>query len=113
MAVATFLHFDHLAPETYDRLVLGLALDASPPSGQILHVGAPVEDGFEICEVWWTGEAAAAYLEQRFRPVLIRVGAEPPEVRIVPLQNLFAPDVDAIERIGGVSLPAHVAPALM
>ena len=113
MAFATFLRFERLEPERYDRLIVGLDLDSNPPSGQILHVAAPIEEGFEICEVWRTREAAVAYLENRFRPVLIRVGAEPPSVRIEPLRNLFALDVDAIERIGAVSLPAHLEAVLM
>src|SRR5262245_36187519 len=113
MAFATYLRFEQLERDRYDRLVVKLDLDADPPSGQILHVAAPVDDGFEICEIWRTREAAIAYLESRFRPALIRVGAEPPTVRVVPLHNLFALDVDAIERIGSISLPAHVAPALV
>jgi hypothetical protein len=113
MAFATFLRFERLEPDRYDRLLVGLDLDANPPSGQILHVAAPVDEGFEICEIWRTREAATAYLEGRFRPALIKAGAEPPAVRIVPLHNLFALDVDAIERIGAVSLPAHVAALLM
>ena len=35
--------------------------------------------------------------------------AAEPEVELVPLHNLFAPDLDAIGLIGGVSLPAHLA----
>jgi hypothetical protein len=113
MAFATFLRFERLEPERYDRLLVGLDLDANPPSGQILHVAAPVDEGFEVCEIWRTREAAIAYLEGRFRPALIKAGAEPPAVRIVPLHNLFALDVDAIERIGAVSLPAHVSALMM
>jgi hypothetical protein len=32
-----------------------------------------------------------------------------PEIRIVPLHNLYAADADMIDRIGSVSLPAAVA----
>jgi hypothetical protein len=34
-------------------------------------------------------------------------------VRIAPLHNLYAPDVEAIQRLGPVSLPAGVAAALL
>jgi hypothetical protein len=32
-----------------------------------------------------------------------------PEVRVVPLHNLYAADPDMIDRIGAISLPAAVA----
>jgi hypothetical protein len=109
MAVALFLRFADLTAAQYDRMVVSLELDANPPVGQLLHVAAEAEEGIECCDVWRTPEAAVAFLEQRLRPALLQVGAEPPDVRIVPLHNLFAPELDAIERIGSVSLPAHVA----
>jgi hypothetical protein len=109
MAVAMFARFPQLGPHRYDQLIVDLELDANPPVGQLLHVAAEGDEGIETCEVWRTSEAAVAFLEQRLRPALLRLGAEPPEVSLVPLHNLFAPEMDAIERLGAVSLPAHVA----
>jgi hypothetical protein len=109
MAVAMFARFPQLGPHRYDQLLVDLELDANPPVGQFLHVAAASDEGMETCEVWRTTEAAVAYYEQRLRPALLRLGAEPPEIRVVPLHNLFAPEMDAIERIGAVSLPAHLA----
>jgi hypothetical protein len=113
MAVATFMRYERLTPEKYNRLVVTLGLDANLPGGHILHVASPVEDGFQCCDVWWTREAAVAFLEQRFREALVKVGIDPPDVRIAPLHNLYAPDVEAIQRLGPVSLPAGVAAALL
>jgi hypothetical protein len=113
MAVATFLRFERLTPERYNRLVVSLELDANLPPGHILHVAAEVEDGFDCCDLWWTKEAAIAFLEQRFRQALVKVGVDPPAVRIAPLYNLYAPDVEAIQRLGPMSLPAGLAAALL
>ena len=107
MAVAMFVRFPQLAPRRYDELIVDLELDANAPVGQVLHVAAEGEDAIECCDVWRTSEAAVAFLEQRLRPALLRMGAEAPEVSLVPLHNLFAPEMDAIERLGAVSLPAH------
>jgi hypothetical protein len=111
MAFALFLRYPELTSADYDRLVLGLELDAYPPVGQLLHLAAVADDGVETLDVWRTAEAAVAFLEQRLRPALLREGAEPPEARLVALHNVFAPEMDAIERMGAVSLPAHLAAA--
>ena len=111
MAVALFLRFPELTSAEYDRLVLGLELDADPPAGQLLHLATADDDGVDCLDLWRTPEAALAFLEQRLRPALLREGAEPPEARLVPLHNVFAPEMDAIERMGAVSLPAHLAAA--
>ena len=49
-------------------------------------------------------------LQQRLLPAVseLGIGGEP-EIRIVPLHNLYAADPDMIDRIGAVSLPAAVA----
>ncbi len=111
MAVALFLRYAALSPAEYDRLVVDLDLDVNPPVGQLVHFAAEADEGFECCDIWRTTEAAVAFLEHRLRPALLRIGADPPEARLMPLHNLFAPDMDSIERIGAVSLPAHVAAA--
>ena len=111
MAVALFLHFPELSSAEYDRLVVGLELDANPPAGQLLHLAANTDEGVECVDVWRTPEAAVAFLQQRLRPVLLGAGAAPPEARLVPLHNVFAPEMDAIERMGAVSLPAHLSAA--
>lgn len=109
MAVAVFLRYPGVTAAQYDRLVAGLELDASPPIGAILHVAAVTANGVNVCEVWQTEAAAEAFLERRLRAALdeARIRCEV-EYRIVPLHNMFAPDIETIERIGSVSLPATV-----
>ena len=108
MAVAMFVRFPYLEPSLYDELMVELELDANLPGGQLLHLAAEAEDAIECCDVWRTSEAALAFVEQRLRPTLLRMGEEAPEVSVVPLHNLFAPEMDAVERLGAVSLPAHM-----
>ena len=97
MAVALFLRYAALSPAEYDRLVVDLDLDVNPPVGQLVHFAAEADEGFECCDIWRTTEAAVAFLEHRLRPV-----------RFIAL---LEEHVDSIERIGAVSLPAHVAAA--
>jgi hypothetical protein len=113
MAVAMFVRSPRLDRARYDRAVAGLELDANPPLGQLLHLAVERDGGVDCVEVWRTGASALAYLESRLGPRLEEVGAGAPEVDLVPLHNLFAPDLEGIGLLGGVSLPAHVAGAAL
>lgn len=110
MAVAVFMHFPGLRREQYDRLLADLRLDANPPMGEILHVAADAPDGINAVDLWQTREAAESFVEQRLRPALTSAGIDVElTVDVLPLRNVFAPDMDTIERIGAVSLPARSA----
>ncbi|HEY7380270.1 MAG TPA: hypothetical protein VH572_03600 [Gaiella sp.] len=108
MAVAVFMHFPGLAQAQYDGLMADLDLDADPAFGEILHVAAEAPDGINVCDLWQTREAADDFVERRLLPALEQRGLTV-QVRIdvLPLRNVFAPDLDMIERIGAVSLPGH------
>jgi hypothetical protein len=108
VAVAVFMHFPGLRREQYDRLMADLRLDANPPLGEILHVAADAPDGINVVDLWQTREAAESFVEQRLRPVLRAAGIQVElSVDVLPLRNVFAPDLETIERIGAVSLPAR------
>jgi hypothetical protein len=107
MAVALMIRSPGLTPSRYDNIVAGLELDIDPPVGQILHIAVETPNGVLLHEVWQTAAAAMYYLEHRLTPALRQGRAGEPEVDIVQLHNLFAADLDTIERIGAVSLPAH------
>ena len=107
MAVAMFMHWPGITPDQYDALMARLDLDANPAAGEILHLAALTEEGLEVCDVWQTEQAFQGYLEHRMMPLvqeLQLVGA--PEIRIVPLHNVYVADGDMLDRIGAISLPA-------
>ena len=110
MAVAMFMHWPGVTSDQYDAVMARLGLDANPAAGGVLHVAALTDEGLEVCDVWQTEQAFHSFLEQRMLPVVseLVIGGEP-EIRIVPLHNLYAGDPDMIDRIGAISLPAAVA----
>jgi hypothetical protein len=109
MAVAMFARLA-LPPRAYDNLLVSLELDVSPPGGLILHVAAEGPDGIDICEVWQTHEAAEGFVRGVLEPRLFRLGIdERVDYSLLPLHNLYAPDLDTVERIGAVSLPGLAA----
>ena len=110
MAVAVFMHFPGLRREEYDRLMADLALDANPPLGEILHVAADAPYGINVVDLWQTKASAESFIEQRLRPALQMRGVDVElSIDVLPLRNLFAPDLETIGRIGAVSLPRRRA----
>ena len=113
MAVAMFMTL-RLPASKYDRLLHELQWDALPPIGQILHLATETPDGVEVCEVWQTREAGEGFVRDVLAPAIAQLGArEAIDYAIFPLHNLYAPDLDTIERIGTVSLPGVSAGAIL
>jgi len=109
MAVAMVFRLP-LPPRAYDGLLASLELDASPPGGLILHVAAEGPEGIDVCEVWQTRESAESFVHDLLEPRLDKLGLhDPVDFSLQPLHNLYAPDLDTIERIGAVSLPGLAA----
>ena len=110
MAVAVFMHWPGVTSDQYDSVMARLELDANPAAGEVLHLAALTEEGLEVCDVWQTELAFQGFLEQRLLPVVrdLEIAGEP-EIRLVPLHNLYAADPVDHVRVGAVSLPAAVA----
>ena len=113
MAFVLFTRVPELDLTRYDRMMFELDLDADPPAGGILHIASEGAGGVNVCEVWQTREAAESFVERRLREAVSAQGVkEPLSYRIEPLYNLFAQDLDIIERIGSSSLPVGTVQAL-
>lgn len=110
MAVAIFMHWPRVTSDQYNAIMAKLELDANPAAGGVLHAAAATDDGLDVFDVWQTEQAFNSYLSGRLLPVVsdLGIGGEP-EIRIVPLHNLYAADPDMIDRIGSVSVPATTA----
>ena len=113
MAVTLFMRIPELNVARYDGLIVDLELDANPPPGLIFHVTTESVGSVNILEAWQTPEAAESFVENRLRDALRNHGVmDPLAYRIDPMHNLFAPDMEAIGRIGASSVPGgqHRAP---
>ena len=110
MAVAMFMHWPGVTSGQYDALMARLELDVNPAAGGIFHLAAVTDEGLEVCDVWQTEPAFQGFFENRLLPIAEALEFEgEPNLRVVPLHNLYAADPDMIDRIGAVSLPAAVA----
>jgi hypothetical protein len=109
MAVAMFMNWPGVTAGEYDAMMARLGLDVDPAAGGVMHLATFGEDGLEVCDVWQTEQAFFGFLEQRLLPVAKELDvAGDPEIRLMPLHNLYAADPDVIDRIGAMSLPAAV-----
>jgi hypothetical protein len=110
MAVAMFMSWPGVKSDQYDALMARLELDANPAAGGVFHIAALTDEGLEVCEVWQTEQAFYGFLTQRLLPIAGELEVEgEPEIRLIPLHNLYTMDPDMIDRIGAVSLPGAVA----
>ena len=110
MAVAMFLSWPGMTSDQYDSVMARLDLDSNPAAGGVLHLAALTDEGLEMCDVWQTEQAFHGFLQRRLLPVCNELEIEgEPELKLVPLHNLYAADADMIDRIGAVSLPAVAA----
>ena len=109
MAVILFMRVPELTTERYRDAMTLLELDANPAAGMLLHVASEAAGAVNVFEVWQTPEAAESYIERRLRPALQASGVkESLSYRLEPLRNLFAPEMDMLERIGATALPAEL-----
>lgn len=114
MAVAVFARYPGLAPAQYDEIISSLDLDANPPAGAILHVAAEGENEMLVSEIWRTEQTFRAFFDYRLRPALVMHGIDSnPDVDVTPLHNLYAAEMEMVERMGAVSLPAHAAGSVL
>lgn len=110
MAVTLFMRVPELTLGKYDQMMVSLGLDANPPAGMILHVASEAVGAVNVVEIWQTPQAAEAFVEGRLKGALeAQRVRDPLSYRIEPLHNLYACDVDMIERIGATSLPAGIS----
>jgi hypothetical protein len=108
MAVTLFMRVPELSTERYSSAMALLELDANPAAGMLLHVASEAAGAVNVFEVWQTPEAAESYVERRLRPALQATGVkEALSYRLEPMRNLFAPEMDILERIGSTALPAE------
>jgi hypothetical protein len=113
MAVTVSARYPGLSSQLYDEVVASLDLDANPPIGAILHLVGQGEDAIEVTEIWRTEQAFQAFNERFLSALQMRGYLSSPTVDIAQLHNLFAVEMDTIERMGAVSLPGSYAGAAL
>ena len=114
MAVVVFAKYSTLTPAKYDEVISALDLDANPPAGLIAHVAGDSDGTTVATEIWRTEQTFRAFYDYRLRPALLMHAVEgEPRFEICELHNTFVPEMEAVERMGAVSIPATYAGAAL
>jgi hypothetical protein len=113
MAVTVFARYPGLSPKVYDEVVATLDLDANPPVGAILHLVGQTDEGLQVTEIWRTEQSFQAFNERFLSALQIRGYLARPTIEVAQLHNLFAVEMETVERMGAVSLPATYAGAAL
>ena len=113
MAVTVFARYPGLSPQVYDEVVATLDLDANPPIGAILHLAGESQDAVQVAEIWRTEQSFQAFHDRFLQALQMRGYLSRPSIDIAPLHNLFAVEMETIERMGAVSLPATYSGAAL
>ena len=113
MAVTVFARYPGLDPQVYDEVVATLDLDANPPIGAILHLVGESSDAMQVAEIWRTEQSFQAFHDRFLQALQMRGYISRPVIEIAPLHNLFAVEMETIERMGAVSLPGSYAGAAL
>jgi hypothetical protein len=113
MAVTVFARYPGLSPNVYDEVVATLDLDANPPIGAILHLVGESEDGLQVAEIWRTEQSFQAFHDRFLSALQMRGYLSRPTFDVAQLHNLFAVEMETVERMGAVSLPATYSGAAL
>lgn len=85
MALMVSYHAPGITQEMYEAARREIDWDHGPPAGCLLHMAAFDEDGAHTIDIWESQAQIDAYLENRFSPVLAKLGIEPGVAKILDL----------------------------
>jgi hypothetical protein len=75
----------------YDALRAEVRWHEQHPAGGIFHAAAfDADGGIHVADVWESGEALDAFVQQRLAPALQKLGLPAPEVSTFPTHNIDA-----------------------
>ena len=106
--VILFMRVPDLDVRRYAEVMADLELDVNSPAGLIMHLASEWTGATDIVEVWQTAASAESYVANRLWPVLQAHRVKRPhDYRIEAMQNLFATQIEVLERLGSTSLMPH------
>lgn len=80
-----------ISKEQYDALRAEVAWETRKPDGGVVHAAAFDDQGrIHVADVWDSGEAMNAFVQERLAPALQKLEITPPDVSVFPVHNLNA-----------------------
>lgn len=105
------LHFtisgESVSEEIYDQVAEKVNVSQDPPAGLIFHSAGFAEGEGRTFDVWESEEAFQTFMRDRLQPELEAAGVTgpPPEITTYPLHNVWAVDLDRLQRLSTKESP--------
>lgn len=92
MPIALLISWHGVTRDRYDAVRNLVDWEGNIPERELAHLATVDLDGMRIVDLWETEEAFDAFLENRLKPAVERLGiAIASDVRQLPVHAIFAP----------------------
>jgi hypothetical protein len=106
MKAAVLMEWQGVTEQQYDQVMALLGLDSNPPAGGSFHAAGLTKDGLIVFDIWDSQQAFEKFQRDRLNAAVKTVGlTSPPQVRLIPIHNLYTPNIEALRQAGASSLP--------
>jgi len=92
--------------EQYNKVMDALGLDSNPPAGAVFHVAGFTGGSLRVLDIWDSQQTFERFQRDRLNSAVQKAGiAGQPKVQYFTVHNIYAPNVEAIRKMGASSLP--------
>jgi hypothetical protein len=86
--VGIMLLYPNMTQAKYDAVEQALKRNDQPAAGEVLSIVGPVGGGWQVVDVWESQEVFDAYMRDKVKPVLQRLGIQDPKVTVFPIYDM-------------------------
>ena len=106
MATTMYMEWPGVTQEQYNRVMNLLGLDANPPKGGIFHVAGFSGGALRVIDIWESQQDFERFQKDRLATAVQKAGiTSQPRVEFFPTHNIYAPNIEAVTRLGRTSQP--------
>ena len=107
MSTVVMMEWQGITQDQYNQVMRTLDLDRTPPSGGILHVAGFTKGTLHVLDVWESQQGFEKFQKDRLMPAVQKIGiSTQPKVQFYPAHNIYAPNLEAIRKVGSTAMPS-------
>lgn len=106
MPTVMLMEWAGVSQNQYNQTMKALDLDTNPPAGGIFHVAGFTEGTLRVLDIWESQQAFEQFQRDRLTAAVQKAGiGGQPKVQFYPAHNIYAPEIETIQKAGATSLP--------
>src|SRR5437762_2858170 len=106
MSTMMLMEWDGVTPDQYAQVLRTLDLDKTPPRGGVFHAAGFTGGVMYVVDIWESQQMFERFQADRLTPAVENAGlTTPPEVRFIPLHNMYVPNLEMIRKTGSTAMP--------